>query len=95
MDAALLLGQILFVVAVFALLVRVGVKLVRYAKKGTPGAQVLGAAFLLSGLFGIGNFRDPTNDIVHQAQRLKRREEDDAGDPPEHGGDHVSPATRR
>jgi hypothetical protein len=59
------------------------VKAVRYAKRGVPGAQVLGAVFLL---FGFGNIRDPTNDIVQQAQKLKQREDDDAGDPPEHGG---------
>jgi hypothetical protein len=49
-------------------------------KKGSTAAQVLGATFLL---FGFGNFRDPTNDIVQQAKQLKRREEDDSGDPPE------------
>jgi hypothetical protein len=84
MEAALLLGQVVFWMAVFALLVYLGVKAVRHAKKGVPGAQVLGAVFLL---FGFGNIRDPTNDIVQQARQLKQREDDDAGDPPEHGRD--------
>jgi hypothetical protein len=88
MDALSLLGWVLLTAAAFGLLVLSMVKAVRFAKKGTPGAEVLGAVFLL---FGFGNFRDPTNDLVHQAQRLKRREEDDSGDPP----DPVTPTNRR
>ena len=63
----------------FALLAWLGVRAIRYAKKGVPGAQVLGAVFLL---FGFGNIRDPSEDTVQQAKQLKKREEDDAGDPP-------------
>lgn len=74
-DMAVALGAILFI----ATLVWIGALAVRYAKKGTPGAQVLGAVFLL---FGMGNIRDPSNEIVQQAKQLKRREEDDSGDPP-------------
>lgn len=79
MEMARTLADAVFAMTFLAFLVYLGVKAIRFAKKGTEGAHVLGAAFLL---FGFGNFRDPTNEIVQQAKQLKRREEDDSGDPP-------------
>lgn len=38
-----MLGQVVFWMALFALAVYLGVKAVRHAKRGVPGAQVLGA----------------------------------------------------
>lgn len=70
---AVVLGAILFI----ALLAWIGVLAVRYVKKGAPGAQVLGTVFLL---FGMGNIRDPSNEIVQQVKQPKRREEDYSGD---------------
>lgn len=79
-----LIADTVFAVVALAVVGWLGVRAVRFAKKGASGAQVLGAAFLL---FGFGNFRDPTNEIVQQAKQLKQREDDDSGDPPSHEDD--------
>jgi len=84
MDIARLFGQAVFATVAIASLFWVGVQAVRFAKKGSPGAEVLGAALLL---FSFGNFRDPLNETVQEAKQLKRREEDDSGDPPNEGND--------
>jgi hypothetical protein len=90
MDVARLFGQAVFATVALAFLVWVGVQAVRLAKKGSPGAEVLGAAFLL---FSLGNFRDPLNEMVQEAKRPKRREEDDSGDPLNEGdNDNLPPA---
>jgi hypothetical protein len=80
MEPARLLAQIVFAAVALAFLAALGVRAVRFAKKGTPGAHVLGAAFLF---FSMGNIRDPADEIVQQAKQLKRRDEDDSGDPPD------------
>ena len=83
MFVARLLADTVFAGVALAFLVFLAVKAVRLAKKGSQGAHVLGAALLL---FGFGNFRDPTNEIVQQAKQLKRRDEDDSGDPSDAAG---------
>ena len=81
MDIAHLFATIVFAAVALTSLCALGVQLVRLSKKGSAAAHVLGATFML---IGFGNFRDPTNEIVQQAKQLKRREDDDAGDPPDH-----------
>jgi hypothetical protein len=54
-------------------------RVARWARKRKKGAYALGAGLLL---FGLGNVTDPENRIVQEAKQLKKREEDDAGDPP-------------
>ena len=71
--------QVVLSVIVLVALVFVLVRLVRSAKKGGKGLQAFGTAMML---FGFGSPKDPANDIVEQAEKLKRREEDNAGDPP-------------
>jgi hypothetical protein len=80
MDVARLFADIVFAAVALMSLLALGVQLVQLAKKGRTSAQVLGATFLL---LGFGDFRDPTNEIKQQAIQLKRREENDSGDPPE------------
>lgn len=69
----------LLTVAFFGALAWTGVLAVKSAKRAAVAAEILGGVFLL---FGMGNIRDPSNDIVHQAKQLKNREDDGAGDPP-------------
>ncbi|HET8696912.1 MAG TPA: hypothetical protein VFO94_05475 [Gammaproteobacteria bacterium] len=80
MELAHLVSQVLFAAVGATFLAATAARAVRLAKRGTAGAHVLGAAFLF---FSMGNMRDPTDDIVQQAKELKRRNEDDAGDPPD------------
>jgi hypothetical protein len=54
-------------------------RLVRYTRKRTKGAYALGAVLLQ---FGFLNLTDPENRAPQEARELKKREEDDAGDPP-------------
>lgn len=81
MEAVTLFAQLVLAAVALALLVTLGVRAIRFAKKGTPGAQMLGSALLL--VTPLGNFRDPTNEMVEQAKQVKQREEDDSGDPPD------------
>jgi hypothetical protein len=81
MEIARLFATTVFAVVALTSMFALGVQLVRLSKKASAAAHVLGAAFML---IGFGNFRDPTNEIVQQAKQLKRREEDDSGDPPDH-----------
>ena len=79
MDLTHFIAQVVFATVALAFVVTLSVRAVRFAKRGTAGAQVLGAGFmLLSG----GNIRDPDNELVEQAKQLKQRDEDDSGDPP-------------
>jgi hypothetical protein len=78
-DVARVFVQSIFGTVSLTFLVALGVQLIRYAKKGSPGAQVLGATFML---LSFGNIRDPSNELIQEAKQLKRREEDDSGDPP-------------
>lgn len=55
-------------------------RVVRWARTRAKGAYALGAVLLPLGAFG--NVSDPDNRIVQEAKELKKREEDNAGDPP-------------
>ena len=55
-------------------------RLARWARARPTGAYVLGAVIVPLG--AAGNVVDPDFRIVNEAQQLKKREEDDAGDPP-------------
>ena len=90
MELARLFAEVVFAVVALAFLGALCVRAVLYAKKGSPGAQVLALTLML---FGFGNIRDPTENIVQQAKQLKRREEDDSGDPPT--GDDAESRTGR
>jgi hypothetical protein len=81
MEMARLVATGFFATVAVAFLLVSSVEAIRLAKKGKSGAHVLGAAFLL---FGFGNFRDPMNEVVQEAKQLKKREEDDAGNPDHH-----------
>jgi len=59
-------------------LIFVGVRMVRGAKKRSPTMVALGAVLLL---FGFGNVRDPQQQLTEQAQPPKKRE-GESGDPP-------------
>lgn len=72
-DVAVTIG--VFLLVVFALY-----RLVRWARTRAKGAYVLGAA--LAPFVGVGNVSDPDFRIVNEAKQLKKREEDDPGDPP-------------
>jgi hypothetical protein len=75
-----LLLLVIFSVVALAILGFILVRLVIFAKKkGGKGVQAFGAAMML---FGFGSPKDPVNDIIEQAEKLKRGDEDNAGDPP-------------
>lgn len=78
MEIARLFATAVFAAVALTSLLALGVQLVRVGKKASTAAHVLGATFML---IGFGNFRDPTNETVQQAKQLKRREDDDSGDP--------------
>jgi multisubunit Na+/H+ antiporter MnhB subunit len=80
MELTHLIAQVVFATVALAFLLALGSRAIRFAKKGTPGAHVLGAAFLF---FSMGNFRDPTDEMVQEAKKLKRRDENESGDPPD------------
>lgn len=56
-------------------------RVVVWARQRRKRAYVVGA--VLSPFMGLGNVVDPDFRIVHEAKRLKNREDDDPGDPPE------------
>lgn len=72
---ALVIGCLVFIGLVWA-----GVQAVRYARRGSAGAHVLGAVFIL---LGFGNMQDPTMQTIAEAKQRKSSEEDDSGDPPD------------
>jgi len=55
-------------------------RLLRWARTRSKGAYVLGA--VLAPLGAAGNVSDPDFRIVNEAKQLRKREEDDNGDPP-------------
>lgn len=81
MELARLFATVVFAVVALTSLFALGVQLVLLSKRGTAAAHALGASFLL---LGFGDFRDPTNEIVHAAKENKQRKENDQGDPPAH-----------
>ena len=79
MDAASFVASLVAAIAVVLfpyLLYRVA----RWARAQSKGAYVLGIALAPFG--AAGNVADPDFRIVNEAQQNKKREEDDAGDPP-------------
>ena len=56
-----------------------GYRVVTWARRQSKGAYVIGAA--LAPFIGMGNVVDPDFRIVQEAKQLKKREEDDPGDP--------------
>jgi hypothetical protein len=76
-DIALAL-RILAAVTGVALVVWLGVILIKAAKRGGGGLQALGAAMMM---LGWGNMRDPSNNPVAEAQDGRIRKGETAGDP--------------
>ena len=66
---------IFFCVAVYCLY-----RVVVWARRGSKRAYAIGAA--LAPLIALGKLTDPDFRIVQEAKQLKKREEDDGGDPP-------------
>ena len=73
---------IFFCVAIFCLY-----RVVVWARRRSKRAYVVGAA--LAPFIALGKVTDPDFRIVQEAKQLKKREEDDSGDPPT-GGDEQS-----
>ena len=63
-------------------------RVVIWARRQKKRAYVIGAA--LAPFISIGNVVDPDFRIVQEAKQLKKREEDDAGDPPDPEDDDVA-----
>ena len=63
-----------------ALIATILCKLVVWARSRASGAYVLGALF--SPFMGVGDVVDPDFRIVNETKRVKEKEEDDSGDPP-------------
>jgi hypothetical protein len=83
-DALLAAGTLaLFAVGVFWFAHRV----VTWARRRSKRAYVIGAA--LAPVIALGNVVDPDFRVVQQAKQLKKREEDDSGDPPNAKSDHA------
>jgi hypothetical protein len=73
-----LLGA-LTVSAFFYVAARCLYRVVVWARRRSKKAYVIGAA--LASFIGLGNVSDPDFRIMHEAKRLKNREEDEPGDP--------------
>lgn len=61
-----------------AVLIWLGIVMVKAAKRGGGGMQALGAAMMM---FGWGNMRDPRNDTVAEAKDGRVRKGNYSGDP--------------
>lgn len=94
MDANLTLTEALLAaatIAIFFFACFYGLyRVVVWARRQRTGAYVLGAAL---SPFMIGNVADPDLRIVQEAKRLKNREDDDPGDPPDGDGEDLAAAT--
>lgn len=76
-DALLATGAVaIFLCGAILCLYRVVV----WARRRSKRAYVIGAA--LAPLIALGKLTDPDFRIVQEAKQLKKREEDDSGDPP-------------
>ena len=76
-DALLAAGVVaIFFCVVILCLYRVVV----WARRRSKGAYVIAAA--LAPLIALGKVTDPDFRVVQEAKQLKKREEDDSGDPP-------------
>lgn len=74
----LLIRNLVLGILAFLALACVGVQLVRYARGRSAGAYAVGAVLIL---FGVGNVRDPAQQMLSRAQPQVRNN-DDPGDPP-------------
>ena len=77
-DALLAAGTI---VIFFYVVVRCLHRVVVWARRRKKRAYVIGAA--LAPFIALGNVSDPDFRITQEAKRLKNREDDDSGDPPD------------
>jgi hypothetical protein len=85
-DALLAAGA----VAIFVCLTIFGLyRVVVWARRGSKRAYALGAA--LAPLIALGKVTDQDFRVVQEAKQLKKREEDDAGDPPAPEDDACDP----
>ena len=84
MDASSTLTDALLAAAAVVIFFSVAIlglyRVVVWARKRSKRAYVIGAA--LAPFMALGRVVDPDNRIVHEAKQLKKREEDDSGDPP-------------
>jgi hypothetical protein len=84
MDASSTLTDALLAAGAVAIFFCVGVfclyRVVVWARRRSKRAYIVGAA--LAPFMALGKVVDPDFRIVQEAKRLKKREEDDAGDPP-------------
>jgi hypothetical protein len=88
-DALLAAGTVaIFFCAAIWLLYRV----VTWARRRSKGAYIIGAA--LAPLIALGMVVDPDMRIVQEAKRLKKREEDNPGDPPASEEERILSAAR-
>lgn len=76
-DALLAAGT---VAILFYVVVRCLHRAVVWARRQKKRSYVIGAA--LAPFMALGNVSDPDFRILHEAKRLKNREDDDSGDPP-------------
>jgi hypothetical protein len=85
MDSSSTLTEALLSAAVvavfFYIVVRCLHRVVVWARRGSKKAFVVGAA--LAPFIALGNVGDPESKIVQEAKRLKNREDDNPGDPPD------------
>jgi len=79
MELPGVLGNVLFAAGGAGLFFLLLYKIAIWARRRASGAYVLGA-FLIP-LGGMGNVSDPDFKIVNEAQQIKKKEEDDTGDP--------------
>jgi len=70
-----------FGIGAFVLVLFVLWRLVQWARARAKRAYVVGAVF--APFMAMGAVTDPDFKIVNEAKQLKKREEDDPGDPPE------------
>jgi hypothetical protein len=75
------------VAAFFYIVVRCLRRVVVWARRGSKKAFVVGAA--LAPFIALGNVGDPEFRIVQEAKRLKNREDDNPGDPPDPEDDGI------
>ena len=80
MELLAILGNLLLAAGGLGLFFLLLYRITLWARRRASGAYVLGAFLIPIG--GMGNVSDPDFKIVNEAKQVKRKEEDDAGDPP-------------
>src|SRR5690242_1669617 len=96
MEASSTLSDALFAAGAVAIFLCVAIfclyRVVVWARRRSRRAYLIGAA--LAPLIALGKLTDPDFRIVQEAKQLKKREEDDAGDPPAGDDDRVEEKSR-